>query len=224
MTNKTREEAFKRLSGVITTPVVCVKNDATNDCYAIEHKDPNLASSVHVRVQAGFALMCSARITDVDVEGTAYEMLRIAKAIILNDEYAAIRCAVDARGDIVKLWSPRKSQHAAETTRDVADALALQICELIRAENACALFEVSDEWAKSAIGKTEREITDAVIVGGGSVRVATRNGIAEPIGHFPGCAASFFPDCECDCGAQKLVANRANLVVANDIVVEVTFG
>lgn len=62
-----------------------------------------------------------------------------------------------------------------------------------------------NEWAKGVVGKTEKEVTDAVIENGGEVRVAKRDGeiIIKLLG---------------------VVENRANLVVENGIVTEITFG
>ncbi len=67
------------------------------------------------------------------------------------------------------------------------------------------MFENFDEWAKGAVGKTEKEVTDAVYENGGEVRVVKRDGeiIIKLLGLMP---------------------NRANLVVENGIVTEITFG
>jgi len=61
------------------------------------------------------------------------------------------------------------------------------------------------DWAKGAVGHTEKEVTDAVLEGGGEVRVVRRDG-ANTV-----CTRDMHP-------------NRANLVIENGIVTEITFG
>lgn len=61
------------------------------------------------------------------------------------------------------------------------------------------------QWAEGAVGHTEQEVTDAVVSGGGHVRVVRRDGI-------PHIATR-------DC-----VPNRANLTVENGVVTKITFG
>jgi hypothetical protein len=90
-------------------------------------------------------LMCSARISDADVEGTSEEMLAIAQAIEEWEHVSFRRCAVDARGDKhkpVRLWSPRNSQVEAE----VPYARAFELAEVIREEvKPVVMSEGADE-------------------------------------------------------------------------------
>lgn len=65
--------------------------------------------------------------------------------------------------------------------------------------------KIFNEWAKGVVGKTEKEVTDAVIQNGGEVRVTKRDG-------------------EIIIGLLGVVENRANLVIENGIVTEITFG
>lgn len=74
-----------------------------------------------------FALRSSARVSDADVEGTAEEMIGIAQAIRDRGTYGAKRCAVDATGPRVLLWSPRNSIAAGSVTLEAADDLATKI-------------------------------------------------------------------------------------------------
>lgn len=67
------------------------------------------------------------------------------------------------------------------------------------------MIENFSEWAKGAVGKTEKEVTDAVIEGGGTARVVRRDG--EPY-----------------IVTMDLRANRANLTIENGIVTKITFG
>ena len=67
------------------------------------------------------------------VEGTAEEMLALAKAIRERGSFAARRCAVDARdvheygAGTVVLWSPRNSITPNVVTRSEADQIAHDI-------------------------------------------------------------------------------------------------
>ncbi len=66
----------------------------------------------------------SARISDADVEGSAYEMREIAKAIRARGRYSAKRCAVYVDGDKVCFRSPRNSSEDGVTNLAFADELA----------------------------------------------------------------------------------------------------
>jgi hypothetical protein len=73
------------------------------------------------------ALRCSSRFSDADVEGYAGEMRALAKAIDERRYESFRRCAVDARTEPVKFWSPRNSQKNGEVTYTEAAALAAEI-------------------------------------------------------------------------------------------------
>lgn len=74
-----------------------------------------------------FALRCSSRISDADVEGYASEMLAIAEAIEKRGRASFKRCAVDATKEPVTFCSPRNSQRDGECSLAEADDLAKQI-------------------------------------------------------------------------------------------------
>ena len=61
------------------------------------------------------------------------------------------------------------------------------------------------KWAEGAVGHGEQEVTDAVVSGGGTVRVARRDGVPHV------CSRDHVP-------------NRANLTIENGIVTKITFG
>ncbi len=102
-----------------------------DDWYCIEH-------AVHdgrhwlEPIAGGAALRYSGRISDADVEGTADDMLCLAKAIRDRGGHSEKRCAVDATGDRVLLWSPRNSMANASITWEAADDLASQIESKLR--------------------------------------------------------------------------------------------
>ena len=67
------------------------------------------------------------------------------------------------------------------------------------------MFENFEEWAKGAIGHTEAEVVEAIVQGGGTARVRSRDG-------------------ERYMGTCDVVANRANLTVEKGLVTAITFG
>lgn len=69
----------------------------------------------------------SARISDADVEGPSEHMLMLAEAIRRRGRHSSKRCAVDATGDRVLLWSPRNSFVCASVSIEAADDLVSQI-------------------------------------------------------------------------------------------------
>lgn len=78
-------------------------------------------------------LMLSERISDACVEGTAYEMLEIAKAIKEKADISFRRCAVSFEYDGVHFYSPRNSSIDGIVSIDEADELADQILEKLGA-------------------------------------------------------------------------------------------
>ena len=75
----------------------------------------------------GMALMCSSRIGNADIEGSADEMRELAKAILADGSYAAKRCGVEHQPDGFQLWSPRNSTTYTLVTHQRARDLAQQI-------------------------------------------------------------------------------------------------
>lgn len=67
------------------------------------------------------------RINGADIEGTAEDMLAIVRAIKARSSESRRRCAVDASGGEVSLWSPRNSTVRTHATLAEGDALADQI-------------------------------------------------------------------------------------------------
>lgn len=60
-------------------------------------------------------------------------------------------------------------------------------------------------WAEGAIGHSEEEVTQAVLEGGGEVRVVERDGEHPPV-------------------TRDVHPNRANLTIEKGIVTKITFG
>ena len=105
-----------------------VKSEWLDDWYTIERASH---ANVHgVEQRDGYsALIYSGRVSDACVEGSAEEMVEIAKAIRARGRYSAKRCAVAIDGASAQFWSPRNSMSddAGRTTLAAADALAAQI-------------------------------------------------------------------------------------------------
>lgn len=97
------------------------------DWFAIERAEhPGTAGLVQT-ADGHYRFTHSGRISSADVEGTAAEMRSIAAAIRERCHFRAKRCAVDASGERVFLWSPRNSLRAASVALEAAVALAAQI-------------------------------------------------------------------------------------------------
>lgn len=65
------------------------------------------------------------------IEGTQAEMVLLGHAIETRGRYSAKRCAVDATGERVALWSPRNHVGAPPTvSRADAERLARKIREM----------------------------------------------------------------------------------------------
>lgn len=82
----------------------------------------------------GFSYHTNTRISDAEVEGTRAEMLAIANAIDTNTFVKFKRCAVDARTNVVQLWSPRNSRNPGECSIEVAKELAKHIRTMLCVE------------------------------------------------------------------------------------------
>jgi len=111
------------------------KDDATDDWWVITRAlglGEVREFGIERREYAGYvahALTDSARICDADVEGYAEEMVAIAQAIQRRGVAQFKRCAVDAREDRVKFWSPRNSRKPGHVPFESAAVLAAQIME-----------------------------------------------------------------------------------------------
>lgn len=100
------------------------KSDHLGDWYIIERAEHDGREWLERTGPASMALRCSSRFSDADVEGTAFEMLALARAIKQRRRERFKRCAVDATSEPVKFCSPRNSTVEGETTLAEADALA----------------------------------------------------------------------------------------------------
>jgi hypothetical protein len=98
------------------------KSDWLDDWYVIERAEHDGRTWLEP-IPGGLAFMCSARLGDADIEGTAAEMLAIADAIETNRSVSFRRCAARREGTGYLLGSPRNS--VKFTAVRLADAMAL---------------------------------------------------------------------------------------------------
>lgn len=101
-----------------------VKSDWLDDWYTIERAE----HVGRVWIEPGDDGVChfmdSGRISDACVEGTASEMIEIAKAIKANHSASFKRCAVRVGEKFAYFYSPRNSQRDAEVPLEDAIAFA----------------------------------------------------------------------------------------------------
>jgi hypothetical protein len=119
------------------------KSEWRDDWYVIERRDHDGRMWIQP-TEYGSSLMCSASISDADVEGTADQMALIAMAIERRCSFSAKRCEVRVDGDKVYFCSPRNSTRDAVVPLAVADALAREIMAVLGGMNPSA------EWHKAA--------------------------------------------------------------------------
>lgn len=94
------------------------------DWYVIERAEHDGRTWFEPTGPRSMSLRCSSRISDADIEGTAEDMLEIAKAIRDRGQFSARRCAVVVSGNEVEFWSPRNSRQPGVTDLAAADELA----------------------------------------------------------------------------------------------------
>lgn len=109
----------------------------STDLYLIERAD-NGGFRWEERRTYGLVTRKSSRFAgDADVEGSAAEMLEIARAIRVRREDSFKRVAVDARGARVQIWSPRCSNGAVgEISHEEALRLAAEIEDCLAGRRA----------------------------------------------------------------------------------------
>lgn len=110
------------------TALILCECDGVDDWYTIERREHENKSEIrHIPEWGCMGLFYSGRISDCDVEGTAEEMLSIAKAIEERGSFSAKRCAVSIDGDKAAFHSPRNSMRDGVVSLADADALAAEI-------------------------------------------------------------------------------------------------
>ena len=97
------------------------------DWYTIERAKHDGREWLESMGQNAHRWMRSARISDADIEGSAAEMLAIAKAIRERGAAHFKRCAVVMTPRRAKFWSPRNSRRPGVVSHAAADELAAQI-------------------------------------------------------------------------------------------------
>jgi hypothetical protein len=112
------------------------KSEHMDDWYVIEKAEHEHTSHWDRVGPNAFSLSCSSRISDACVEGPLAHMAGIAKAVRYRGRYFERRCAVDATGREVLIWSPRNSTVIGSITHSAARGLAGQIEELLQAHEA----------------------------------------------------------------------------------------
>jgi hypothetical protein len=99
-----------------------------DDDWCVIEREAHDGRSWLEKTEYGHAFMCSARISDADVEGTREEMEAIAHAIETGDSDRFKRCAASRNDDgSYVLFSPRNSRRPAHITAESAKYLAANI-------------------------------------------------------------------------------------------------
>lgn len=104
-----------------------------SDWYRIDRRDHD--GREWSELEGGVNYYCLSRRIDprTTVEGTAQEMLWIARAILNRSQDSNKRCAVQVVGDRVRLWSPRNSNDVVGSVPlAVADDLANEILQTLK--------------------------------------------------------------------------------------------
>ncbi len=104
-----------------------LRRSELDDWYVIERAHHANQIGLRPGQHGVIALWSSARITASDIEGTAREMLTIARAIERQDEASFDRCAVQTFPSGCALWSPRNDEHATLVDFASAEGLAKEI-------------------------------------------------------------------------------------------------
>lgn len=112
--------------------------DWMEDWYCIERAEHDGRTWMQETGPNSMSFMSSARISDADVEGCSVEMLAIAEAIENRALESFKRCAVDASTNNVRFWSPRNSRLPGIASWAEAEALAVEIREVLAAKGGGA--------------------------------------------------------------------------------------
>lgn len=107
--------------------IVLNKSDVLDDWYTIIRAEHDGHTWLQPVRGGGFQYMCSERISDACVEGTAEEMIAIANAIKSRENVEFRRCEVRFEDDGVHFSSPRNSMEDGVTTIEEADEFAEQV-------------------------------------------------------------------------------------------------
>lgn len=111
--------------------IILVKSDCLDDWFTIERAEHEHRQWFESTGPNSMQFMDSARISDACVEGTAVEMLAIAKAIEARGSVSFKRCEVRVVGDNAFFCSPRNSEEDAEVSLADADAFAAQVFSVL---------------------------------------------------------------------------------------------
>lgn len=106
-----------------------IQAEGFDDWYTIERAEHNHTSWIEPMPGVPYArsYQHSGRISDACVEGPLSEMVSLAQAIEDKTKEDFKRCAVDARSEPVRFWSPRNSERQGEVSYEDALDLAQQI-------------------------------------------------------------------------------------------------
>lgn len=120
----------------INEAIALVESDGMENWYTIELKEHDGRHWMKQTDPNSFSLMYSGRISDADVEGTAEDMLEIAKAIRSRKSFSAKRCSVNysEAEDGFYFSSPRNSREDALVPSEFCDVLAEDIFNRLEAE------------------------------------------------------------------------------------------
>ena len=131
--------------------IVLKKSDGLDDWYTIERAHHENRHWLEPTGQDSVQLMYSGRISDACVEGTAAEMIEIAKAIKSRGAASFKRCAVRVDGEHAYFCSPRNSERDAGISLVDADEFADQALAELTTPNA----QVQPTAKRSVAGRLE---------------------------------------------------------------------
>jgi len=106
--------------------IILKKSDWLEDWYTVERAEHEGRQWLEPVGPNSMQFMDSGRISDACVEGTAAEMVEIAKAIKARHWATFNRCAVRVEGERAYFCSPRNSTRDAEVSLADADEFADQ--------------------------------------------------------------------------------------------------
>lgn len=106
--------------------IILQKSDCIEDWYTIERAQHDGRQWLEPTGTNSMRFMDSARISDACVEGSAAEMIELARAIKARGAASFKRCAVRVNGELAHFRSPRNSTSEAEIPLADADDFADQ--------------------------------------------------------------------------------------------------
>lgn len=113
--------------------LVLTKSDSLDDWYLVERAEHEGRQWLEPTGPNTMKFMDSARISDACVEGTAEEMVELAKAVKARGAASFGRCAVRVNGETAYFCSPRNSTRDGEVPLTDAEEFADKVLALLAA-------------------------------------------------------------------------------------------